>query len=111
LIHVIRGKKVILDSDLARIYGVTTKRLNEAVKRNRKEFPVDFMFRLSEEEANSLRSQSVTSNVSRGGRRYLPLAFTEEGAVMAANIFNSPAEVSFFTGPPHSRGERSATFL
>ena len=92
VIRTIRGQKVILDSDLARIYGVTTKRLNEQVRRNAKRFPSDFLFQLTASEAESLRSQIATSN-ARGGRRYLPYTFTENGAIMAANVLNSPAAV------------------
>lgn len=79
----------MLDSDLADIYGVTTKRFNEQVKRNIKRFPEDFMFQLTVEEDDHLRSQFATSNKTRGGRRYLPYVFTEHGALMAANILNS----------------------
>jgi len=86
---VVRGEKVMLDSELAEIYGVETKVLNQAVKRNVSRFPVDFMFQLTPEEAESLRSQIVTSNEGRGGRRYLPYAFTEHGALMLANVLNS----------------------
>jgi hypothetical protein len=92
LIRTIRGQKVILDSDLARIYGVPTKVLNQAVKRNLKRFPDDFLFRLSFDELENLRSQIVTSSF-HGGHRYLPYAFTENGAIMAANVLNSPAAV------------------
>ena len=88
-ILLIRGQKVILDADLARLYGVTTKRLNEQVRRNQKRFPNDFMFRLTKQEVTALRSQFATSNVGRGGRRYFPYAFTEHGAIMAANVLNS----------------------
>jgi hypothetical protein len=84
----IRGQKVILDSDLARLYAVPTSRFNEAVKRNRNRFPPDFMFQLTYQEVRSLISQIAMSN-SRGGRRTLPYAFTEHGAVMAANILKS----------------------
>ena len=96
LIHIVRGQKVILDADLARIYGVTTKRLNEQVKRNLKRFPSDFMFRLTKPEIEDvlhLRSQFATSNNRRGGLRYYPYAFTEHGAIMAANVLNSPSAV------------------
>jgi hypothetical protein len=79
---------VILDSDLAALYGVPTKRLNEQYRRNRKRFPEDFAFQLTVKETNSLRSQFATSS-SHGGRRYRPYAFTEYGALMAANILNS----------------------
>jgi hypothetical protein len=85
----IRGEKVMLDSDLAELYGVETKVFNQAVKRNASRFPGDFMFQLTPEEMKSLRSQFVTSNVGRGGRRYLPYAFTEHGALMLANVLNS----------------------
>jgi hypothetical protein len=80
-IYIIQGHKVMLDADLAELYGVLTKNLNKAVQRNRDRFPEDFMFRLSASEAESLRSQLGTSN-SRGGRRYLPYAFTEQGVAM-----------------------------
>jgi ORF6N domain-containing protein len=109
MIRTVRGVRIILDRDLAKIYGVPTKAFNQAVKRNRQRFPEDFMFRLTQEEAsvlwasrsqtvtssrptNSLRSQTVTSN-QRGGARYLPYAFTEHGALMAANILNSQRAV------------------
>ena len=92
VIRTIRGQKVILDSDLARIYGVSTKALNQAVKRNLKRFPDDFLFRLSGDELENLKSQIVTSN-TRGGQRYLPYAFTENGTIMAANVLNSPSAV------------------
>jgi hypothetical protein len=105
MIRTIRGARVMLDRDLAKIYGVPTKAFNQAVKRNRQRFPEDFMFRLTLEEAKALqasrsqtvtssrpmdplRSQTVTSS-QRGGPRYLPYAFTEYGALMAANILNS----------------------
>jgi phage regulator Rha-like protein len=92
LIHLIRGQRVILDSDLAQVYGVPTKRLNQAVKRNPDRFPADFAFQLANQEVAILRSQFVTSS-SYGGRRYLPFAFTEHGAIMAANVLNSPRAV------------------
>ena len=88
-IILVRSEKVMLDSELAEIYGVTTKRLNEQVRRNLKRFPSDFMFQLTAEEAESLRSQIATSKERRGGRRYLPYAFTEHGALMLANVLNS----------------------
>ena len=91
-IRKIRGQKVILDSDLARIYGVPTKRLNEQVRRNAKRFPSDFLFQLTAEETENLKSQFATSS-SHGGKRKLPYAFTENGAIMAANVLNSPAAV------------------
>src|ERR1700730_10307867 len=90
-IRVIRGHNVMLDSDLARLYGVTTSRLNEQVRRNEDRFPDDFMFRLTAKEFKILISQSATSSSQWGGRRKLPLAFTEHGAVMAANVLSSTA--------------------
>ena len=88
-ILLIRGQKVMLDSELAELYGVETKVLNRAVKRNRERFPGDFMFRLTIQEVTALRCQIGTSNIGRGGRRYLPYAFTEHGAIMAANVLNT----------------------
>jgi hypothetical protein len=88
-----RGEKVIIDADLAKFYGVTTKRLNEQVKRNRDRFPEDFMFQLKKEEADTLRPQIATSKTGRGGRRYLPYAFTEHGALMAATVLNTKLAV------------------
>ena len=85
----LRGHKAILDSDLAELYGVTAKRLNEQIKRNAARFPSDFLFQLTRGERDSLRSQIATSNNGRGGRRYLPYAFTEHGAIMAATVLNS----------------------
>ena len=90
-ILVIRGQRVLLDSDLAELYEVETKRFNEQVRRNAKRFPPDFMFTLTQDEFESLRSQIATSN--RGGRRYLPMAFTEHGAIMAASVLNSDRAV------------------
>ena len=94
----LRGRKVLLDSDLAELYRVTVKRLNEQVKRNAERFPEDFMFRLTPEETKLLRSQIATSNGGRGGRRYLPFVFTEHGAIMAASVLNSQraVEMSIF---------------
>ncbi len=116
-IYTVRGNKVILDADLARLYSVEVKRLNEQLRRNRHKFPPDFAFRLTAREweflrsqnatsnteearntsnqisvrkpAKSLRSQNATSNFNRGGRRYLPFVFTEHGALQAANILNN----------------------
>ena len=111
LIFIVRNQRVILDADLARLYGVTTKVFNQAVKRNVSRFPKDFAFQLTTAEITNLRSQTVTSNLetledyedtdnrsqivtgSHGGRRYLPWAFTEHGAVMAANILRSEQAV------------------
>jgi len=91
VILIIRGHKVMLDTDLAALYGTTTKRLNEQVRRNRERFPADFMFQMTNQELVALRSQFATSNErpGRGGRRYLPFAFTEHGALMAANVLNT----------------------
>jgi len=88
-ILILRNQKVILDSDLAELYGVPVKQLNQQVKRNADRFPQDFLFTLTKAEHESLRSQIVTSRVGHGGRRYLPHAFTEHGAIMAASILNS----------------------
>jgi hypothetical protein len=85
----IRGQRVILDADLAKLYGVTTGRLNEQVKRNIERFPADFAFRLSREEFDDLKSHFATSSSAWGGRRKLPYAFTEHGAIMAASVLNS----------------------
>lgn len=94
----LRGQRVLLDADFATLYDVPTKRFIEQVKRNVDRFPEDFMFQLTDAEFAALRSQFATSNVGRGGRRYLPYAFTEHGAIMAATILNSPRamEVSVY---------------
>jgi hypothetical protein len=104
-IFLIRGKKVIMDKDLAVLYGVATKRLNEAVKRNIKRFPEDFMFLLSEQEialfnsnsgllqASKLRSQFATS---KGGRRYRPFVFTELGIAMLSSVMKSERAIQFY---------------
>jgi hypothetical protein len=92
-ILVLRDQKVILDSDLAELYGVPVKRLNEQVKRNRERFPTDFMFQLRPDERESLKPQIATSKGGRGGRRYAPYAFTEHGAIMAATVLNSDRAV------------------
>ena len=96
IVHAIllmRGQRVILDSDLAKLYGVTTKRLNQQVRRNNDRFPPDFMFQLTAEVTEVLRSQFATSNQGRGGRRYAPYVFTEHGAIMAASVLNSPRAI------------------
>ena|SRR2546422_660016 len=92
LILIIRGQRVMLDSDLARIFGVTTIRLNEQFRRNRKRFPGDFAFQLTLQEFANLRSQIAISS-SHGGRRYLPWVFTEHGAIMLASVLNSAVAV------------------
>jgi hypothetical protein len=94
LLHSIRGLRIILDTDLAKLYGVQTFRLNEAIKRNRERFPDDFMFQLTSAERDCLISQFAISKAGRGGRRTLPHAFTEHGARQAANILNSPRAVA-----------------
>lgn len=86
-----RGEKVIFDADLALLYGVSTKILVQAVKRNQDRFPLDFMFQLTSEEFESLRSQFVTSN--RGGRRYLPYVFSEQGIAMLSSVLHSPQAI------------------
>ena len=91
-IHLIRGQRVMLDSDLAIIYGVTTKRLNEQLRRNRLRFPGDFAFQLTGPELTNLRSQIATSSL-HGGRRYRPWVFTEHGAIMLASVLNSEIAV------------------
>jgi phage regulator Rha-like protein len=97
-ISLIRGQRVILDSDLAELYGVEVRSLNQQVKRNARRFPDDFVMQLTAEEVASLRSQNVISNPGRGGSRYLPYAFTEHGAIMAASVLNSEraVEMSIF---------------
>jgi hypothetical protein len=96
-IFLVRGQKVLLDDDLAMLYSVKVNALNQAVKRNKKRFPPDFVFRLTAKENRNLKSQFVTAS-SHGGRRTLPYAFTEYGAIMAASILNSPraVEMSIF---------------
>ena len=93
-IYLIRGEKVMLDRDLANLYEVETKVLNRAVKRNLRRFPADFMFQLTLEEADSLRCQIGTSNKGRGGRRYLPYVFTEQGVAMLSTVLNSERAIS-----------------
>jgi hypothetical protein len=92
-IYLIRGAKVMLDSDLAELYQVPTKRLNEAVRRNLSRFPPDSMFQLTAEELENLRSQIATSNIGRGGRRYTPYAFTEHGVAMLSSVLSSERAV------------------
>ncbi len=92
-ILIVRRQRVILDSDLAELYGVTVKRLNQQVNRNQERFPADFMFQLTSTEDKALRLQIATSKKGRGGRRYLPYALTEHGAIMAATVLNSPQAV------------------
>jgi hypothetical protein len=88
-IYWVRDQKVMLDGDLAALYGVTTKRLNQAVRRNLRRFPSDFMFQLTLTETANLRSQIVTSSAAYGGRRYLPFVFTEQGVAMLSSVLHS----------------------
>ena len=88
-IYLIRGQKVMIDSDLARLYGVSTKNLNKAVKRNMERFPEDFMLQLTLDEFKSLRFQFGTSKKGRGGRRHLPFAFMEQGVAMLSSVLQS----------------------
>jgi len=98
LIYEIRGHKVMLDFDLARVYGVETKSLNRAVKRNVDRFPKDFVFQLARAEFEALRYRIGTLKTGRGQhRKYLPFVFTEHGAIMAANVLNSPRAVQMNT--------------
>lgn len=92
LVRTVRGERVLLDADLAALYGVSTKALNQAVKRNLERFPADFMFQLLIEQWDDLRSQFVTSD-SRGGTRYLPYVFTEQGVAMLSSVLRSPRAV------------------
>jgi hypothetical protein len=90
-IHMVRGQKVMLDTDIARLYGVQTKRLNEAVKRNLSRFPATFMFQITPEEGARMRSQFATT--SKRPMKYQPLAFTEHGVVMLSSVLNSPRAI------------------
>jgi hypothetical protein len=94
IIRTIRKQRVILDSDLAKLYGVPAFRLNESVKRNRHRFPDDFLFQITKKEAEVLTSQIAMSKTGSGGRRTLPWAFTEHGALQVSNILNSPKAVA-----------------
>lgn len=93
-IYLIRGQKVLLDEDLARLYGVETGALVRAVRRKAERFPSDFMFQLSEQEVTALRCQLGISKKGRGGRRYLPYAFSEQGIAMLSGVLNSPRAVA-----------------
>jgi len=92
-IYLIRGHKVMIDVDLAELYGVPTRELNQRVQRNQKRFPEDFMFQLTKEEADALRSQFVISKRGHGGRRYSPYAFTEPGVAMLSSVLNSETAI------------------
>ncbi|MBC7427259.1 MAG: ORF6N domain-containing protein [Bacteriovorax sp.] len=89
MIYTVRGQRVMLDSDLAKLYGVETKRLNEQVKRNLDRFPLDFMFKLTPEEFEVLKSQIATSKTGSGGKQKQPLVFTENGVAMLSGVLNS----------------------
>jgi ORF6N domain-containing protein len=93
-ILVIRGQRVMLDRDLAALYGVLTKALNQAVRRNRTRFPEDFMFQLTRDEVTALKSQFVTSSPEHGGHRYAPYAFTEQGVAMLSSVLRSTRAVA-----------------
>lgn len=93
-IFVLRGQRVMLDSDLAELYGVETRVLVQAVKRNRERFPEDFMFNLENHDLTALRSQIVISNGRRGGRRTAPYAFTEQGVAMLSSVLSSPRAIA-----------------
>jgi hypothetical protein len=93
MVHVVRGQRVMLDFDLARLYGVPTSALNQAVRRNADRFPEDFAYHLTRQEVASLMSQNVISNPGRGGRRKLPWAFTEHGVAMLSSVLRSPTAV------------------
>jgi hypothetical protein len=93
MVHVVRGQRVMLDFDLARLYGVPTSALNQAVRRNADRFPEDFAYQLTQQELTSLMSQIVISKTSRGGRQKLPRAFTEHGVAMLSSVLRSPTAV------------------
>ena len=93
LVHVVRGQRVMFDFDLARLYGVTTARLNEQVRRNFERFPEDFSYQLTQQEVADLMSQNAISKSHRGGRRKLPWAFTEHGVAMLSSVLRSPTAV------------------
>ncbi len=107
-IMLVRDQRVILDSDLARLYGVEVKRLNEQYRRNTARFPEDFAFQLSHDEWAALRSQFATLNTGRGRhRKYRPVAFTEHDALMAANILNSPRAVAMSLSTMNAPGSQT----
>ncbi len=92
-IYFVRGHKIMLDNDLAELYNIETKRLKEAVRRNINRFPPDFMFELTSKEAESLRSHFATSKIGRGGSRYMPFCFTEQGVAMLSSVLNSETAI------------------
>ncbi len=93
MIYVIRGQKVMLDSDLAELYDIEVKRLNESVKRNEERFPLDFMFQLTTNEAEALKNQSIHFKKVVGSRKYLPFVFTENGVAMLSSVLNGPKAI------------------
>jgi hypothetical protein len=107
-ILIVRGQRVLIDTELASLYGVTTKALNQAVKRNTERFPEDFMFRLSRAEAAVLnRSQTVTGSQKHRDPRFLPFAFTEHGAIMAATILKRQSAAALASRPTSTRSDHS----
>ena len=114
-ILVLRGHRVLLDVDLAALYEVETRVLVQAVKRNLERFPVDFMFQIGPAEVESLRSQSLISkNPGRGGRRYAPYAFTEQGVAMLSSVLNSPRAIAVnieIMSPPEPTKKRPIGFV
>ena len=98
-IYLIRGQRIMLDADLAQLYGVKTKILNKAVKRNLERFPEDFTFQLNNQEVESLRFQIGTSKIGRGGTRYLPYAFTEQGVAMLSGVLTSSRAIKVNVEP------------
>lgn len=93
MVHVVRGQRVMLDSDLAKLYGVTTARLNEQFRRNRERFPEDFAYQLTQQEVMNLISQNAISSLRYGGRRTLPWVFTEHGVAMLSGVLRSPTAI------------------
>ena len=93
LLYIVRGQRVMLDSDLAKLYGIATRELNQAVKRNKERFPIDFAYLLTTQELTILRSQFVISSSGFGGRRYRPMVFTEHGVAMLSSVLRSPTAV------------------
>lgn len=110
-ILILRRQRVILDADLAELYGVTVKRLNQQVTRNQERFPSDFTFQLKSKEHETLRLQFATSKKSHGGRRYPPHAFTEHGAIMAATVLNSVPASTGKRQRPEARPQATAPEL
>ena len=101
----------MIDADLAELYGVETRALIQAVKRNLERFPAEFMFQLNAEESEALRSQTVISKPGRGGRRYAPYAFTEHGAIQASNVLNSPRAIEATNGGSDCAKRHNASLM